>query len=119
LEVLKTISETKEDHVFDLQISHYPDDDMNYLVLSSATKDPFREHQYRSISIGLLINKQLQKKLSFLKDSKIKSQDVGVTCERCAIADCKVRQARPVLLERKNRNKQIEQVVADLQKRFG
>lgn len=119
LKVLKTISQTKEDHVFDLQISNYPDDDMKYLVLSSATKDPFREHQYRSISIGLLINKQLQRKIAFLKDPKIKSQDVGVTCESCAIADCNVRQAPPILLERQNNNKQIEMVVADLQKRFG
>ncbi|OBX24872.1 DNA-binding protein [Gelidibacter algens] len=119
LKVLKTISETKEDHVFDLQISNYPDDDMKYLVISSATKDPFREHQYRSISVGLLINKQLQRKIAFLNDPKIKSLEVGVTCERCAIADCKVRQAPPIFLERKNKNNQIEMVVADLQKRFG
>ncbi|MEO5788388.1 helix-turn-helix domain-containing protein [Gelidibacter sp.] len=119
LKVLKTISKTKEDHVFDLQISNYPDDDMKYLVLSSATKDPFKENQYRSISIGLLINKQLQRRVSFLKDPKIKTQDVGVTCERCAIADCQVRQSPPILLERKDKNDQIEMVVADLQKRFG
>lgn len=118
LKVLKTISVTKEDHVFDLQISHYPEDDMNYLVLSSATKDPFRDNQYRSISIGLLINKQLTRKISFLKDSKIKSYDVGVTCERCAIADCEVRRAQPTILNQINKNKQIEDVVADLQKRF-
>ena len=118
LEVLKTISETKADHVFDLQISNYPDDDMKYLVISSATKDPFKENQYRSISVGLLINKHLHRKITFVNDPKIKSQDVGVTCERCAIADCKVRQAPPILLERKNKNKQIEMVVADLQKRF-
>lgn len=119
LEVLKTISETKEDHVFDLQISNYPDDDMKYLVISSATKDPFKENQYRSISVGLLINKHLQRKIAFLNDPRIKSQDVGVTCERCAISDCKVRQAPPILLDRKNKNKQIEMVVANLQKRFG
>ncbi|MGV8812681.1 MAG: helix-turn-helix domain-containing protein [Gelidibacter sp.] len=119
LKVLKTISKTKEDHVFDLQISNYPDDDMKYLVLSSATKDPFKENQYRSISIGLLINKQLQRRVSFLKDPKVKTQDVGVTCERCAIADCQVRQSPPILLERKDKNDQIEMVVADLQKRFG
>ena len=119
LEVLKTISSTKEDHVFDLQISNYPDDNMKYLVLSSATKDPFKENQYRSISVGLLINKQLLRRISFLKDPKIKTQDVGVTCERCAILDCKVRQAPPIFLERKEKNDQIDKVVADLQKRFG
>lgn len=119
LKVLTVISEKKDNHVFDLQISNYPDDDMKYLVLSSATKDPFRENQYRSISIGLLINKQLQKKIAFLKDPNIKSKDVGVTCERCPIAGCEVRQSPPVLLERQNKNKQIDEVVSDLKKRFG
>ncbi|WP_411768794.1 helix-turn-helix domain-containing protein [Winogradskyella sp. A3E31] len=118
LNVLKDISNSKKDHVFDIQISHYPKDDMQYLVLSSATKDPFKETHYRSISVGLLINKQLKRKLSFLEDSKIKSQNVGVTCERCTISDCKVRQAPAVILERKHKNKQIETVVDDLKKQF-
>lgn len=72
LKVLERIAKTKEEHVFDIQISKYPtDDDLSYLVLSSATKDPFKENQYRSISIGLLINKQLKKKVNFLEDKKI------------------------------------------------
>ena len=118
LKVLKEIAKTNDNHVFDIQISHYPDDNMDYLVMSSATKDPFKENQYRSISVGLLINKQLQRKISFLNDPKIKIQNVGVTCERCAISDCEVRQSPPIFLERKAKNKQIEEVVEDLKKRF-
>lgn len=118
LEVLKTISKTKEDHVFDLQFSNYPDDNMKYLVLSSATKDPFKDNQYRSISIGLLLNKQLERKIAFLKDPTIISKNVGVTCERCSIENCEVRQAPPMVLERQRNYKNIEMVVADLQQRF-
>lgn len=118
LNVLKDISNSKKTHIFDMQISNYSSDDMSYLVLSSATKDPFKEHHFRSISIGLLIDKQLKRKLRFLEKSKIKQQMVGVTCERCAIKDCQVRQVPAIRLEHKAKNKQIELVVEDLKNRF-
>ena len=118
LKVLKEIDHVNKDHIFDLQISNYPSDNMSYLLLSSATKDPFKEHYNRSISIGLLIDKQLKKKLNFLDDPKITQQDVSVTCERCAIKDCEVRQVPAIRLENKAKNKDIELVVDDLNKRF-
>ncbi|MDG5492082.1 helix-turn-helix domain-containing protein [Psychroserpens sp. SPM9] len=118
LKMLKDISKNKKEHVFDMQISDYENDGSKYLVLSSATKDPFKERHYRSISIGLLINKQLQRKLNFLDDPKIKHQKVGVTCERCAIKDCKVRQAPAVILDKAAKNKKIESIVEELTTKF-
>jgi predicted transcriptional regulator len=118
LKVLQDISNQKKDHVFDIQISHYPENGMKYLVLSSATKDPFKEHHYRSISVGLLIDKQLQRKLNFIADQKIKIQDVGVTCERCAIKDCKVRQAPAIVLDNIAKNKKTEMFVEELHTKF-
>lgn len=118
LMVLEDIAKNGKDHVFDLQISQYPDDDLSYLVFSSATKDPFKENQFRSINIGLLINKQLKKKIAFLDDPKIKKQMVGNTCERCAIADCKERIVAPKILEKVNKNKVIEDVVSKLTAQF-
>jgi len=103
LNVLETIAESNKEHVFDIQISHYPDDNMRYLVLSSATKDPFKENHYRSISIGLLINKQLKRKISFLDDVTIKTKEVGVTCERCPITDCSVRKVPSSILDKQIR----------------
>src|SRR5690606_8027731 len=107
LRVLKDISKSHNSHEFDLQISDYGDG-VRYLVLSSATQDPFKENQYRRISIGLLINKQLERKLKFLDDPKIKSIAVGVTCETCSIKDCEVRQAPPLLLQREEKNKETQ-----------
>ncbi len=118
LKVLKEISISNNSHEFDIQISNYPSHDTKYLVLSSATKDPFRENQYRSISIGLLVNKQLERKLKFLGDTSIKKQEVGVTCERCAISDCKVRQAPAIILDKKDKNKNIEKIVEELNAKF-
>lgn len=92
---------------------------MKYLVLSSATKDPFKKDNYRSISIGLLINRQLKRKLNFLADPSIKTQEVGVTCERCAIKDCKVRQAPAIALDEAAKNKKTEIIVEELTNKFG
>lgn len=118
LKVLKDISENKNSHEFDIQISNYKDDGEKYLVLSSATRDPFKDRQYRSISIGLLINKQLQRKLNFLSDANIKMQNVGVTCQRCTVENCEVRQSPPVVLEKKAKNKKIETIVETLTAKF-
>lgn len=118
LKVLQDISKRKKEHVFDLQISHYPNTKDSYLVLSSATVDPFKDNQYRSISIGLLINNQLKRKIGFLNDSKLKTFNVGVTCERCAISDCKDRKSPAIILEREFKNNQIKTVVESLTSKF-
>ena len=118
LKVLKDISISKKAHEFDVQISNYVDDGMRYLVLSSASKDPFKENSYRSISLGLLINKQLERRIKFLEDSKIKTINVGVTCERCAIKGCEVRQIPAIYLEKKAKNKKIEIIVEELNTKF-
>ena len=118
LKALQKISKMKKDHVFDVQISNYPEDGMQYFILSSATKDPFKENYYRSISVGLLINRQLKNKLAFINDSNIKTVDVGVTCERCSIANCKERKAPPIVLEKAKKDAKIDTVVGDLVKKF-
>ena len=118
LKVLKDISKSKKEHEFDIQISNYEGDNAKYLVLSSATKDPFKDNQYRSISIGLLINRQLDRKLNFLGDKAIQTQDVGVTCERCTIKSCEVRQTPRIVLEKEAKNKKMESIVAALNTKF-
>lgn len=87
-------------------------------MFSSATKDPFKDNRYRSISVGLLINKQLERKLKFLEDTTIKHETVGVTCERCAIKDCLVRQTPAIALEKEVKNEQIATIVKELNTKF-
>ncbi|MEP2669675.1 MAG: helix-turn-helix domain-containing protein [Cyclobacteriaceae bacterium] len=118
LRVLKDISKSKNDHEFDVQISNYAGEDTKYLVLSSATKDPIKDNYYRSISIGLLIDKQLQRKLNFLDDPKIKNYNVGVTCERCIVKGCKERQAPAIVLDKAAKNKKIASIVEELNTQF-
>ena len=101
----------KQGHVFDIQISDYPDSNNQYLVFSSATADPFKKDSNRSVSIGLLLSPHLKKYIHFLDDPSIKTVQVGVTCETCAIKNCKERTSEPHRLLRKKRHKQIENVV--------
>lgn len=119
IRVLKEIATVGNEHHMDVQISNYPEDGLSYLIFASATRDPFKKDEYRSVSIGLQINNELRKKVNFLNDPSIKSFDVGVTCERCAITDCEVRQTQPKFLLRKERHKKTAEVVASLQKKFG
>lgn len=118
IDVLRQITSQEKHQVFDLQISHYPKEKVSYLVLSSATKDPFKEGHYRSVSIGLLINNQLKRKLNFINSDQLVTKDVGVTCERCAIMDCDLRKAAPRYLEKEKTNLEIENLVDQLQKKF-
>ena len=118
IRVLKEIAKTGDEHHMDVQISHYPEDGLSYLIFASATRDPFKKDEYRSVSIGLQINNELRKKVKFINDPSIKSFDVGVTCERCAIANCKERQAEPKFLQQGEKNKKTAEVVAKLQKKY-
>ena len=118
IRVLQEIGKTDAEHHMEIQISHYPSDNLSYLIFASATKDPFNEDLYRSVGIGLLINNQLKKKVGFLNDPAIPTYDVGVTCERCPIQDCSERIVPPVILEQRKKDAKIGTVVEELKQKF-
>ena len=115
---IKTIKDlensTSKKPTFGIQISSYENTSNEYLVLSSATSDPFKEDINRSVSIGMLLSPHLKKKLNFLKSDTFDKKKVGVTCETCAVKDCKERKSDPWQLERKLRYKEIEETVSKI-----
>ncbi|GAA4273106.1 helix-turn-helix domain-containing protein [Aquimarina gracilis] len=118
---IKTLQRTANDdleYAFDIQISDYADSGQQYLVFTSATKDPFRKDYYRSIGIGFLISPALEKKISFVSDSKIPKVKVGVTCESCSLKDCDVRMAPPKRLIAKEKYKRTSKLVEDIVKTY-
>jgi len=118
---IKTLQRTTKedlDYAFDIQISDYADSDQQYLVFTSATKDPFRTAYYRSIGIGFLISSSLEKKIGFVKDAKIPKVKVGVTCESCSLIDCDARVAPPKRLLVKEKYKKTSRLVADIIKQY-
>ncbi|WP_274476372.1 helix-turn-helix domain-containing protein [Mangrovimonas aestuarii] len=118
IKTLQRIEETQAKHLFDLQISDYGEDSNQYLVLSSATEDPFNANHYRSISIGFLITQHLKNKVKFVNDQRISRLSVGVTCETCPIENCEVRAAEPIQLEKIAKHNFTSTAVDTLLKRF-
>ncbi|WP_411896167.1 helix-turn-helix domain-containing protein [Winogradskyella sp. A2] len=119
LKVLEEVSKNDSEHAFDIQISNYPEENTQYLVFASATKDPFRSDRFRSIAIGIKLNTQLRRKVNFLDHKSLKRIDVGVTCERCSIQNCDVRQVPSTILASKAKEAKTAEVVEEITKRYG
>lgn len=100
----------------DAQISHYKDQGVSYLVISTSQKNPFSDGSNRSYCLGILLNSQTIKKISFIKSPSLKTINVGVTCESCSIADCEVRQAPPVRLEKEHFNRNMKNAIERIRK---
>jgi predicted transcriptional regulator/DNA-binding XRE family transcriptional regulator len=115
---IKTIQDLekspKNRATFRAQISSYENQKNKYLVLSSATTDPFKKEINRSVSIGMLLSPHLKKKIHFLKEDTFTNKVVGVTCETCAVKNCKERAAEPWKLEKKNHHKEIAKTVKEI-----
>lgn len=115
---LKTIQDLedlkKSKATFGVQISSYENEKNEYLVLSSATPDPFKKEINRSVSIGMLLSPHLKKKLRFFKEGIFIKKTVGVTCETCAVQNCKERVAEPWRLERSNQYEEISKAVENI-----
>jgi len=112
---IKTIEKleksTKKKSAYGIQISSYENSKNEYLVLSAATSDPFKQQINRSVSIGMLLSPHLKKKMNFLKEDTFQKKVVGVTCETCAVKNCNERMASPRLLEKQFRNDEIAETV--------
>ncbi len=68
-----------------------------------------------SVTLGLLVNDALREKVKFLNDSAIQMREVNQTCERCPLTDCKERAAPPVIIEKKEKLRKIQQTLRRLE----
>ncbi len=119
---IKTIQDLensiKNRSTFGVQISSYENQKNEYLVLSSATQDPFKKDISRSVSIGLLLSPHLKKKFTFLKEDTFSKKIVGVTCETCAVQNCTERVAEPSRLMKNNKYNNIAKTVDSIIKSY-
>lgn len=114
---VKNLADLKENEkVTDAQISHYKDNGLTYLVISTSQKNPFSDGTNRSYCIGILLNSNSLKKIKFAKSDQIKTVNVGVTCEFCSIPDCEVRQAPPLRLEKEIFNENMKLSIQKIRK---
>ena len=115
---IKTIQDlensSKQKATFGAQISSYTNQKNEYLVLSSATIDPFKKDINRSVSIGILLSPQLKKKLNFFQENTFTKKLVGITCETCAVKNCNERAAGPFRLQKEEKYKEIANTVENI-----
>jgi hypothetical protein len=96
------------------QRSHYAHTDEEYLNLTIAR--PGNPGQNISVTIGMLIDKNLQKQVKFLNDLNIKTKIVNRTCERCSVEDCRERVAEPVIIQKRQKLLRVQQLIQNLDK---
>jgi predicted transcriptional regulator/DNA-binding XRE family transcriptional regulator len=118
LKVLKDISVNRSSHEFEIQVSHFSKENSKYLILSSASQDPFKDYHYRSVSIGIEITKDVEKKIKALKENNIKVKEVGVTCERCTIKNCTERLSEPVVIKRHLKDQETLNTVTEITEKY-
>ncbi|MEM8584108.1 MAG: helix-turn-helix domain-containing protein [Bacteroidota bacterium] len=109
----KTLSPS--DPAIDIQISDYWKSDRSYLCISLAHADRANSQKGVSLTIGMLVNEQLKKRVGFLRGSQIKKRTVNTTCERCSIPDCESRMKAPVILQQKAAKAQLQEAIKSIE----
>ncbi|PVY39418.1 helix-turn-helix domain-containing protein [Pontibacter virosus] len=94
-----------------IQRSSYINSTNEYLVLALAQPT---ESLTGTISIGMLLNENLRRKVRFLDDPAIVHRYVNETCERCPALDCLERVAPPVILEKQLWQEKVMQTLDQL-----
>ncbi|MBP7173310.1 MAG: helix-turn-helix domain-containing protein [Cloacibacterium sp.] len=111
---LGNLEENKK--ITEAQISHYKDQGLSYLVISTSQKNPFSDGSNRSYCLGILLNPNALKKIRFAKSDHIKTVNVGVTCQSCSIRNCEERLAPPIRLEKENFNADMKKNIQKIRK---
>lgn len=96
------------------QRSHYEKSNEEYLNLTIARQGHPGQGENVSVTIGMLVNKNLKKQIKFLDDPTIQIKKVNRTCERCDIEDCEDRAAAPTVIQKKKKLHKIQDVIRSL-----
>jgi hypothetical protein len=100
IELLKEMAnDTEHKIICKSQRSKYANSDNEYLIVTFAKASVNPSVPNSSVSIGMLINKNLKQKLKFWNDPTIPIRLVNETCETCSVRNCEERAAPPVRYE--------------------
>lgn len=119
IRVLKEIESLREKNkyrkpVIGIQRSRYYESENEYLIISVAKPLENIADQNNSVSIGILVNNELKKRIHFWDDPAITVKIVNQTCERCPIENCKERAAKPVIFEKEKERKKLEKAIFEM-----
>jgi len=116
LEKLKKKQENKKENsnIIMAQRSAYIDSENEYLCIAIARSMYPTPNANSSVTLGLLVNDKLKKKIAFLNDPKIITKNVNATCERCRLTDCKERVAEASVVAKMRKDDAIEEEINQL-----
>lgn len=100
--------------VIGIQRSKYYDSENEYLIISVAKPLENIPDQNNSVSIGILMNNELKKRIRFWEDKNIPARVVNQTCERCPAEDCRERVSLPLEFEKAKKSEMREEAIAEL-----
>jgi transcriptional regulator with XRE-family HTH domain len=100
--------------IIGIQKSQFYNSGDQYLSISIARRSKTTNDNLSSVTIGFLVNEELKQSIKFWNDPKIRIKEVNDTCERCSIADCKVRIAPPIAAEDKTKIDKIKTALEKL-----
>ena len=88
-----------------IQRSRFLKTQEEYLCFTIARKAFPDEDKNVSVTVGILNDENLQKKVAFANDNRISFRIVNTTCERCSLEDCKERATAPTVVEERIKRK--------------
>lgn len=98
----------------DVQRSQYFGTEDEYLCVTLARTGYPSPRQNVSVTLGFLFNEELSNTIRWADDPAIPRVTVNTTCERCPIADCRVRAAEPVIVRKRERMQRVRQALREL-----
>jgi hypothetical protein len=63
------------------------------------------------VTLGVMVNPELKKRVKFLDDPQIPHRQVADTCEQCGVENCESRVAPPTLLEQRQVDEQTQEFI--------
>ena len=90
--------ETDGRYVVAAQRQHFLDEAADFFVVSVARPLSLRPGTHSAVSLGLRLTRATRRRIRFWDDPTLPRVDVSLTCERCTLADCRVRVAPPRVL---------------------
>ncbi len=97
-------------HLAGFQRSHYVGSKQEYLILSLARPNAPSPGNV-SVSLGLLVDEKLRRRIAVIGNDSIPLRTVNETCERCPLSDCAERIAPPTVIAQQERHTAMRQAV--------
>ncbi len=112
ISLLDEVPAESEERFLKTQISNFENMGHRYFEIALARSSAGGGRE--SITIGLEIDDSVRSKAGFLDDPAIPRKEVGQTCEKCALFDCKDRVAAPVILHQQRKLSEIRKAIGEL-----